>query len=93
MTHCSVDDRNARLPRHRTVVVESENGQRYRTIQSLFDALFPKGRDRCYWKSLYLRSLDNDAIDAVRDEDERRSGGKHRRAMDRELDNLNREKE
>jgi FAD/FMN-containing dehydrogenase len=37
----------------------------YRTIQSLYDALFPKGRDRCYWKSLYLRSLDNDAIDAV----------------------------
>ena len=23
----------------------------YRTIQSLYDALFPKGRDRCYWKS------------------------------------------
>jgi FAD/FMN-containing dehydrogenase len=37
----------------------------YRTIQSLYDALFPKGRDRCYWKSLYLRSLDDDAISAV----------------------------
>jgi FAD/FMN-containing dehydrogenase len=34
----------------------------YRTIQTLYDAIFPKGRDRCYWKSLYLRTLDNDAI-------------------------------
>jgi FAD/FMN-containing dehydrogenase len=34
----------------------------YRTIQSLYDAIFPKGRDRCYWKSLYLRTLDNDVI-------------------------------
>ena len=31
----------------------------YRTIQSLYDAIFPKGRDRCYWKSLYLRTLDD----------------------------------
>jgi FAD/FMN-containing dehydrogenase len=37
----------------------------YRTIQSLYDALFPKGRDRCYWKSLYLRTLDNDVIDDI----------------------------
>ena len=34
-------------------------------IQSNFDALFPKGRDRCYWKSLYLRSLDRDTIDTI----------------------------
>ena len=34
----------------------------YRAIQSLYDALFPKGRDRCYWKSLYLRALDDETI-------------------------------
>lgn len=34
----------------------------YRTIQTLYDAIFPKGRDRCYWKSTYLKSLDNDVI-------------------------------
>lgn len=30
----------------------------YRTIQTLYDGLFPKGRDRCYWKSTYLKTLD-----------------------------------
>lgn len=30
----------------------------------------------------------NDGLDAVRKEDERRSGGQHRRLMDRELNNL-----
>jgi hypothetical protein len=34
----------------------------YRTIQRLYDAIFPKGRDRCYWKSLYLRTLDDTVI-------------------------------
>ena len=34
----------------------------YRAIQSLYDAIFPKGRDRCYWKSLYLRALDDETI-------------------------------
>ncbi|MER8583020.1 FAD-binding protein [Mesorhizobium sp. M1423] len=34
----------------------------YRTIQSLYDALFPKGRDRCYWKSTYLSRLDDGVI-------------------------------
>jgi FAD/FMN-containing dehydrogenase len=34
----------------------------YRTIQGLYDAIFPKGRDRSYWKSLYLQTLDDDAI-------------------------------
>jgi FAD/FMN-containing dehydrogenase len=33
----------------------------YRTIQTLYDGLFPKGRNRCYWKSTYLKGLD-DAI-------------------------------
>lgn len=34
----------------------------YRTIQTLYDALFPKGRDRCYWKSLYLNDLNDDVV-------------------------------
>ena len=32
----------------------------YRTLQSIYDGLFPKGRDRCYWKSTYLKGLDDD---------------------------------
>lgn len=35
----------------------------------------------------------NDRLDAVREEDERRSGGLHRRKIDREFDNLREEKE
>jgi FAD/FMN-containing dehydrogenase len=34
----------------------------YRTIQTLYDAIFPSGRDRCYWKSTYLKSLDGTVI-------------------------------
>ena len=34
----------------------------YCAIQSAYDALFPKGRDRCYWKSTYLKSLDEAVI-------------------------------
>jgi FAD/FMN-containing dehydrogenase len=34
----------------------------YRTIQSLYDPLFPKGRDRSYFRSLYLPTLDERAI-------------------------------
>jgi FAD/FMN-containing dehydrogenase len=34
----------------------------YRTIQTLYDAIFPKGRDRCYWKSCYLKALDENVI-------------------------------
>ncbi len=37
----------------------------YRTIQTLYDALFPKGRDRCYWKSTYLRELGDEVIGAI----------------------------
>ena len=37
----------------------------YRTIQTLYDPLFPKGRDRCYWKSTYLRALDQTIIEEV----------------------------
>lgn len=34
----------------------------YAAIQTLYDALFPKGRDRCYWKSTYLKGLDDSII-------------------------------
>ncbi|MDK1494093.1 alpha/beta hydrolase [Sinorhizobium sp. 7-81] len=34
----------------------------YRALQSIYDGLFPTGRDRCYWKSTYLAGLDNGAI-------------------------------
>jgi FAD/FMN-containing dehydrogenase len=34
----------------------------YRMLQTTYDGLFPKGRDRCYWKSTYLRGLDDGII-------------------------------
>ncbi len=34
----------------------------YTVIQSLYDTIFPKGRDRCYWKSTYLKALDDGII-------------------------------
>jgi FAD/FMN-containing dehydrogenase len=37
----------------------------YRTLQTLYDGLFPKGRDRCYWKSTYLKGLDSDVIHEI----------------------------
>ncbi len=37
----------------------------YRTLQTLYDGIFPKGRDRCYWKSTYLRGLDNGVIAGI----------------------------
>jgi FAD/FMN-containing dehydrogenase len=37
----------------------------YPVIQRLYDALFPRGRDRCYWKSTYLRRLDDDVIGEI----------------------------
>ena len=33
-----------------------------RRSRATYDAIFPKGRDRCYWKSLYLRTLDDEVI-------------------------------
>ncbi|MBB3452649.1 FAD/FMN-containing dehydrogenase [Rhizobium sp. BK313] len=38
---------------------------RYRVLQRIYDGLFPKGRDRCYWKSTYLSGLDDDVIGAM----------------------------
>jgi FAD/FMN-containing dehydrogenase len=37
----------------------------YRTIQSLYDPMFPKGRDRSYFRSLYLPRLDAGMIDEI----------------------------
>src|SRR5215467_13482978 len=37
----------------------------YRTLQTLYDGLFPEGRDRCYWKSTYLKGLDDSTIRAI----------------------------
>lgn len=44
----------------------------YRVLQSIYDGLFPKGRDRCYWKSTYLASLEDSAIQALAAHLERR---------------------
>jgi FAD/FMN-containing dehydrogenase len=44
------------------LLVDFSGRMPYRTIQTLYDALFPKGRDRCYWKSTYLKGLDNAII-------------------------------
>lgn len=37
----------------------------YRVLQTMYDGIFPKGRDRCYWKSTYLSTLDGDVIEAI----------------------------
>lgn len=37
----------------------------YRAIQSFQDDMFPKGRDRNYFKSLYLRHLEADVIEDI----------------------------
>ena len=37
----------------------------YRALQTLYDGIFPKGRDRCYWKSTYLSSLGDAAIATI----------------------------
>lgn len=37
----------------------------YRVLQSIYDGLFPKGRDRCYWKSTYLSGLDDAVIGEI----------------------------
>jgi hypothetical protein len=37
----------------------------YRTIQALYDPLYPKGRDRSYFRSLYLPNLGQQEINAI----------------------------
>ena len=37
-------------------LVDFSDRMPYRVLQALYDGLFPKGRDRCYWKSTYLKA-------------------------------------
>ena len=37
----------------------------YRSIQSLYDPIFPKGRDRSYFRSLFLPTLDQRVIEKI----------------------------
>ncbi len=48
-----------------TPVIDLSDKIPYRTIQTFQDALFPKGRDRNYFKSLYLTGLDSGVIDDI----------------------------
>ncbi|UIJ79121.1 FAD-binding oxidoreductase [Rhizobium leguminosarum] len=43
-------------------LLDFSNRLPYRVLQGSYDGLFPKGRDRCYWKSTYLSGLDDDVI-------------------------------
>jgi hypothetical protein len=53
------------LREFRTPLVDFSGKMSYRAIQSLYDAIFPKGRDRCYWKSTYLTGLGSQVIDDI----------------------------
>jgi FAD/FMN-containing dehydrogenase len=44
------------------MLVDFSGPMPYRTLQTLYDGIFPKGRDRCYWKSTYLKNLDASTI-------------------------------
>jgi FAD/FMN-containing dehydrogenase len=48
-----------------TPLVDFSSKMTYRTIQTLYDGLFPRGRDRCYWKSLYLTGLNSRVIEDI----------------------------
>ncbi len=37
----------------------------YGVLQSIYDGIFPKGRDRCYWKSTYLSGLDDGVVSEI----------------------------
>jgi FAD/FMN-containing dehydrogenase len=45
-----------------TPVIDFSDKMPYRVLQSIYDELFPKGRDRSYFKSLYLTGLDDTVI-------------------------------
>jgi len=46
-------------------IVDFTGRMAYTDVQQLFDAVIPFGRHRCYWKSRYLRDLDDAAIDVI----------------------------
>lgn len=45
-----------------TPLIDLSGPMPYAVLQTAYDALFPKGRDRCYWKSTYLKALDDGII-------------------------------
>jgi FAD/FMN-containing dehydrogenase len=48
-----------------TPVIDFSDKLPYCVIQSIYDDLFPKGRDRSYFKSLYLTGLDDGVIEDI----------------------------
>ena len=46
-------------------IVDFSGQMAYRDVQQLFDAVIPFGKHRCYWKSLFLAGLDDEAIDLI----------------------------
>ena len=48
-----------------TPLLDFSGKMSYCEVQSLYDALFPKGANRAYFKSLYMDSLDDAAIDEI----------------------------
>jgi FAD/FMN-containing dehydrogenase len=54
-----------------TPLVDLSDRYPFTAVQQLFDAEYPDGR-RYYWKSLYLRSLDDDVVGALTDHAARR---------------------
>jgi len=45
-----------------TPLVDFSAKMPYRAVQAQYDSLFPRGRDRCYWKSVYLNGLETPVI-------------------------------
>jgi FAD/FMN-containing dehydrogenase len=48
-----------------TVLFDMSGPTPFTTVQTGFDALFPRGKLRAYWKSQYLTDLSDEAIDAI----------------------------
>jgi hypothetical protein len=44
----------------------------YTALQQIFDPFFPKGKQRHYWKALYLAGLGDDVVEEIRSWAERR---------------------
>lgn len=48
-----------------SMVTDFSGQMNYCDVQQLFDSLMPRGQYRCYWKCLYLKNLDDKAIEAA----------------------------
>ena len=55
----------APLRRFGEPLVDFSGRMPYRTVQTFRDGFFPKGSDRCYWKSTYLSGLSDDVIHEI----------------------------